>query len=170
MATDFATYLDAILLDVQQRLMAVTQLPIECVIFSYGGIKPPTFQADDVIEINVDSSMTEEGIAIGAGRIDTRVWQRCVVVQWTRLEVDVDTQAQMMFTSVPLGILRKRHRIFDALATWHGITNVSNALYSGTIKLGPVGRPSPVPDKIGWAHSEIAIEIPYTLALTQSYQ
>lgn len=169
MATDFSTYLPKILLDIQQRLMSVTGLPIEAVVFSYSGIQPPSYQADSVVEINVDSSMTEDGIVLGAGRIDTRVWQRCVIVQWTRLEVDVDSQAQVMFTDPVLGILYQRHKIFDALCTWHG-TLATNALYAGTVKLGPVGRPSPVPDKTGWAHSEISIEIPYVLAISQGYQ
>ena len=169
MAVNFATYLPLILLDIQQRLMVVTGLPIECVVFSYSGVQPPSFQADRVIEIRVDSSMTEDGIAVGAGRIDTRVWQRCIVVQWTRLEVDVDWQAQAMFTDPILGILYQRHQIFDALCTWHG-TGASLTLYAGTVKLGPVGRPNPVGDKVGWAHSEVAIEIPYCLALSQNYQ
>lgn len=169
MATVLRSNLQTILPLIKTRIMDVTGLESEAVVYSKQPAKvKPSFQADKVVVLWVRSQITQKPFVAGAGRVDTRVTRRVTVVIWNRLEVDYDLQDEAFFTDANYAIFILENQVLDALATFKPVDAQNNIVVTEPLWIGPVAEP--VPDMEGWGHSEVDIEIVYELDLDQSYQ
>jgi hypothetical protein len=161
--------LETILPVIKTRILTVTGFPSERVVYSVGPGKPPeSLQGDQFIVLRLRSQMTQQSIVYGAGRLDHRVVRGLAVVLWNRFNVDVDNQAEAFLLDPTNGILPAELLLLDALSTFHPQDSNGVWLCYEPLRIGPVSEP--VPDVVGWAHSEFEVEVPYVLVLDQTYQ
>ncbi len=168
MAQPIRTKLSAILPLMQQAAMSALKLGTEAVIFGISGapLKRPSLQGDNVVLIRPRSQLSERNIVGGAGRIDYRVVRKVDVVYWSRVDVDVEDQAQAWLLDAVLGHLDQEHALLDAFALFHPTDQQGNWLVFEPCRIGVVT--DPVADEPGWGHSELSLDVPFIAAMSNA--
>jgi len=152
----------------QQAAMAALSLGPEAVIFGIAGtpLKRPSLQGDNVVLIRPRSQLTERNIVGGAGRIDYRVVRKVDVVYWSRVDVDVEDQAQAWLLDPTLGHCDQEHSLLNAFAVFHPADQNGNWLVFEPCRISVVT--DPIADEPGWGHSELSVEVPFEAEMTNA--
>jgi hypothetical protein len=173
MATTVRTSLPILLLNIQSWVRSLNLVPDPTAVKMWLGRKPPRpNQADHTIYLWPKNQSVKKTFGNAAGRIDTRVNRRVIVLAFSRVDFDAMDQADGVLTDPTYGHLVFEHSLYDALECYLPLDGSGNALVEQPIRLESTAETERVNEETpdGWVSSALEFSVSFELALNQSRQ